>query len=801
MQAESPAGDTYRFGSYELRLKSRELLLDGEVVELQPRVFDLLAFLLEHRDRVVTKDELLEAIWPGAVVTEASLARAVMKARKAVNDDAEQQHSIKTVHGYGYRFVAELAEAPAPATEPAATTATDSRPVSLPPAWSSQKLLRVAGAGLVVVIALGLLFSQRWFTSDSPAAEAARIAVLPIANQTGETDMDWVTYGLMDMLAGELRRSGGLRVLASSDVVGLLGDRGSATSAMPEDLSSLYAQLYARFGATHVIRGVLTRPGQFYRVNADIVQQGGNTRRVEFLGSDPLNLIVEFRRALASTLPAAKEVAIAEAVVSDDMFVNEAYARGRDQMLRGNLEQAETLLRSAVAEEPDNFWARHALATTRLNLGEAREAAEVLLQLAEEARQKKLQPEEAAALYQLGNAHLRLDEYLTARDFYLRASAIYETLGLHFENAGVLNSLAIVAGELQEYVEERALLERAVQAFEKAGIDSIPGHVLGGLANNAMDSGRLDEAQQYLERALVSFDDEGLSAQKAVALFSFSRVEEYRGHYASAELLAQQSLDLAREIGHRWGETASLRRLASARYLQGKLDAAEAVLQEALVLTRELGITAELAATLNDLSKIERLRGQYDTADQMLTQATQIVTDMGDDIGVLWVGIQRGWLELVQGDTAGAIETSLTVLAAEDLMVPHLAVDAHLLHASALLAEGKPERALEVLQAGRSAAEQGSDLVRRAAVASALGRLELQLGREDLALAYLGMARDAAPDIYETLMLDGAIAAQQQDWEKASVLLEEARREAGGRWTDEEEAFLREALADAPARG
>ncbi len=789
----------YCFGSYELRLQSRELLDNGEVVELQPRVFDLLAFLLEHRERVVTKDELLEAIWPGAVVTEASLARAVMKARRAVNDDAEQQHSIKTVHGYGYRFVAELAEAPA--TELAAPPVTDTRAVNTPDSATRRNWSRLVGVGLVAAIVLGLLLSRQGPPAEDGAAEAARIAVLPIANRTGEADMDWVTYGLMDMLAGELRRFGGLHVLASSDVVGLLGDRGSASSGVLEDLTPLYTQLYDRFGATHVVRGVLTRPGQFYRVNADIVEHNGDTRRVEFLGSDPLSLIVEFRRALASTLPATKEVEIAETVVSDDMFVNEAYARGRDQMLRGNLEQAQTLLRSAIAEEPDNFWARHALATTRLNLGEAREAAEVLLELVEEARLRKLQPEEAAALYQLGNAHLRLDDYLIARGFYLRAASIYETLGLHFEHAGVLNSLAIIAGELQEYVEERALLEQAVQAFEKAGIDSIPGHVLGGLANNAMDSGRLDEAQQYLERALVSFDDQGLQAQKAVTLFSFSRVEEYRGNYISAERLAQQSLDLARDIGHRWGEVSSLRRLASARYLQGKLDTAEGALQQALALAREIGGTSALAATLNDLSKIERLRGQYDNADQMLNEARQIVIDTGDDIGVLWVGIQRGWLELEQGDTAAAVATSVTVLAAEDLMVPHLAVDAHLLHSSALLAEGEPERALEVLQAGYAASQQGSDLARRAAVASALGRLELQLGRDDLALAYLGMARDAAPGVYETLLLDGAVAAQQQHWEKASVLLDEARRAAGGRWTDEDEAFRRGTLAAAPAAG
>ena len=194
------------------------------------------------------------------------------------------------------------------------------------------------------------------------------------------------------------------------------------------------------------------------------------------------------------------------------------------------------------------------------------------------------------------------------------------------------------------------------------------------------------------------------------------------------------------------------------------------------------------------------LIGAYFESHDLLAEAHQIVVDTGDDIGVLWVEVQRGWLALAQGDTDGALGSTLAVLEADDLMMPLLAVDAHFLHSRVLLAEGKPEPALEALQNAHSASEQSSDYVRRAASASALGRLELQLGRADLALAYLGLARDAAPQVYETLMLDGAIAAQRQDWEQASVLLDEARRLAGGRWTDEDEALRMAALADGPAR-
>jgi pimeloyl-ACP methyl ester carboxylesterase/DNA-binding winged helix-turn-helix (wHTH) protein len=112
--AETPeAGGKYLFGRCKLDSRSRELWRDGQAVPIEHRAFDMLLYLLEHRDRAISKDELQEAIWPRMILTESALTRCVMKVRRAVGDDPQRQSIIKTIHGHGYRFVAPLGPASA----------------------------------------------------------------------------------------------------------------------------------------------------------------------------------------------------------------------------------------------------------------------------------------------------------------------------------------------------------------------------------------------------------------------------------------------------------------------------------------------------------------------------------------------------------------------------------------------------------------------------------------------------------------------------------------------------------------
>jgi DNA-binding winged helix-turn-helix (wHTH) protein len=98
----------YAFGDFTLDDQLYQLRRAGETVKIEPQVFKLLADLIAHRDRVVSREELFEKLWPGQVVGEAALTYCVAKARKAVQDHGAHQHIIKTLHGHGYRFIAQV---------------------------------------------------------------------------------------------------------------------------------------------------------------------------------------------------------------------------------------------------------------------------------------------------------------------------------------------------------------------------------------------------------------------------------------------------------------------------------------------------------------------------------------------------------------------------------------------------------------------------------------------------------------------------------------------------------------------
>ena len=97
----------YRFGAFELDTAKVELRDGGEVCSVEPQVFALLALLVENRERLVSKDEIIEKVWDGRIVSDAAVASRIKSARKALGDDGTSQHCIKTIHRQGFRFVAD----------------------------------------------------------------------------------------------------------------------------------------------------------------------------------------------------------------------------------------------------------------------------------------------------------------------------------------------------------------------------------------------------------------------------------------------------------------------------------------------------------------------------------------------------------------------------------------------------------------------------------------------------------------------------------------------------------------------
>lgn len=120
--APSPATVTY-FSGCELRHDTREVIFDGQRQPIRRRVFDTLAYLIAQRPRVVPHAELLQVIWKSTSASPKLLARAVMEARRACNDDAEKPKLIVSAHGVGYRFAGAIVEGPSALHDTAAPTA------------------------------------------------------------------------------------------------------------------------------------------------------------------------------------------------------------------------------------------------------------------------------------------------------------------------------------------------------------------------------------------------------------------------------------------------------------------------------------------------------------------------------------------------------------------------------------------------------------------------------------------------------------------------------------------------------
>lgn len=155
-------GEIYGFGDVRVDAGRMTASRGGEAIPLEPKAFDLLVYLIEHRNRLVTKDELLDGLWPGTFVTPNVLTRAVAQLRKGLGDDAHEARYIETVSKRGYRFIAAVTlvsgHAPPDVAPPEWLTPP---PIPGPPAKTRRSLVPLAAVVLMAVAATAALVWSR----------------------------------------------------------------------------------------------------------------------------------------------------------------------------------------------------------------------------------------------------------------------------------------------------------------------------------------------------------------------------------------------------------------------------------------------------------------------------------------------------------------------------------------------------------------------------------------------------------------------------------------------------------------
>jgi TolB-like protein/DNA-binding winged helix-turn-helix (wHTH) protein len=258
----------YRFADILIDVDQRVVLVGGREVDIQLRVFDLLVYLIENRDRAVSKEELQDTIWPGMFVSETVLSRTVMKARKAVGDDAQKQFVIKTLHGHGYRCIAQLdadeATVPKPSDQ-ASFAQQDADPIDRSRSWKVNYTWALFILPLLIVISY--LAGSRFLDSTSKPAPAPNagvsIAVLPFTNMSDDRESEYFSDGLSEEIMNRLARVKGLLVVARTSAFSFKGtNKGSRTIANELQVS-------------HLIDGSVRRDGDHLRVTAQLLDSSG----------------------------------------------------------------------------------------------------------------------------------------------------------------------------------------------------------------------------------------------------------------------------------------------------------------------------------------------------------------------------------------------------------------------------------------------------------------------------------------------------------------------------------------------
>lgn len=571
----APTAPRYRFGAFELRPASRELLCDGRLLDAQPKVLDLIAYLVEHRHRAVDKQELMDAVWPRQVVTDAALSRCVMKARRALDDSAEQPRFIRTVHGHGFQFVAdvvlEIGAPDASDDSSAVHSSDDATPVAMP----ARRPWRGIGLWSAAIIAiLGGAFA--WLavnerTSLPPGA--IRLAVLPVENATGDAAFDWVPLGLMATMADALREGElPVDVLDARDTLGVLG------SAPVADPQASLQSLGRAHGVTHALAVRVERAGGVLRFHSQLLGESMSRRR-SFVGNDVLELargaVQDTAAVLGSTSPDRQSSGWRRVV--NDPLAHEAYVRGLAMFLQGRAGDALPFMK--LAHESDNtaFWPAIGYARALAVTGSGDEAAPILERLLETALAEGDEIAESIARSTLANLLHRRGQLEQAHAHLLRAVEIARAHARHDTVMGYLGALTQIAILRHRYDEAGDYLRQAERVQTEHRGDRPDYYLLERRGVIALHDLRLDQAGDALAQALEIGKRQGSRIMIGWAAFYLAEVAERDGRMEDALTFATTATEAFEHAGERNGLLGALRQQAVLASRLGRADATHAL--------------------------------------------------------------------------------------------------------------------------------------------------------------------------------------------------------------------------------
>lgn len=782
-----------KFESYELNTARRELTNSGVLVEIEPRVFDVLLYLINNHDRVVNKDELLDAIWPGMIVTETALTRAVMKARKAIGDNANRQDLIKTIQGHGYRFIAELSIIK-PVAAPS-SDALESAQQEKIQTNSTSKTDRVKGSPLTMLAIALILISGITFLLLRPQesfSDDLRIAVLPLQDKTENQDLAWTSFGLMSYASKLLNDDNSMLVVPVGSIIGLAENFGWSGKLTQPENEKLLNKLKKVYGATHILVMELEKEGVALRMNYGLLMPDGDLKRGTIVGDGATELTQGVVQAVYGTVFHKSRIAGDVPLVSKDSFNNEAFARGMDLSLQGRCEEAIQFFQVIVKQEPSLFAPRYELAACLRILGKQQQAEVLLKTLIKEQRLRGESRQLVESMMTLGILYNRTGRLDQSETTYREALEISKALQEHVLSAKLLQNLSIIFKGRTELDEASRLLDLALLSYQDAGYEILPGQFYSGRANLSMARGELVEAEVELKQALQAFREIGDQRNEAMMLNNTGYLKRLQGKIDEGEAYHLRSLEIRKEIGDLVGVGRIYGMLSGVYSAQGHYEDAILAAKSALKIAIETKDRLFEATSLTGLAKAEKSLQRIDSARQHYLEGKLIFVEIQDtqrslqiDLRIAQMDLQENLIAQAETLTQQVLETSRRhkIITTEVEALEFLG-DIELKRKNLPAAISELMRALKKLQGTSWASKENTIKIK-------LANLYMDLGDFEKVAPIIGVLAANPPNVssYKT---QARFAFHRGDSKRAVELMSRAKQLAGKHWSAESEATLKE---------
>ncbi len=458
-------GRKFRIGDYVVDTARYRISIGEVPVAVEPKVFDLLVHLIRHRDRVLTREELFQAVWDGREVSDATLSNHVRSARKALGDSGELQQTIQTVRGRGYQFVAPVIEVVEDAASAALETA--SAPAPAPVAASRdeppRRAWRLALPLVVGVLLMSVLFlGARFLNAPSAQPEPGRpyILVVPFgvsdnATEYHRTFADQVTREVVD----NLRKISGLRTVPHASAFHFRNDK-----TREHVLESLPGLQFVLDGEVSVAPdGTLRITPRLTNLRRDVdVWSSPFTVRVDNQDffETPAGIARAVARALKVEILGDEQRALTELPRIPQAY--EPYAAGWREMEKfthDSMHRAVEYFDQAIALDPDFIAAYQAKSEALRSIFAYFEPPQELLPVVEASLAAVLErdPDSAEALSSLGLTQVMAWKWREAWQNLNKARALDPTL------AQTEIGFALYYTALGENVKVKASLARAIE--------------------------------------------------------------------------------------------------------------------------------------------------------------------------------------------------------------------------------------------------------------------------------------------------------------------------------------------------